>query len=511
MKKIKAFFWNAVLLTATSFLMRTVGVSFSVYVSNKIGAAGMGLYELIMSVYGLSVTLACSGINLAATRLVAEELGRNNPAGARQAMRRCLCYSLVFGTATAAALFCNAEYIGTQWLGDARTITSLRALAISMPFLSMSSSVSGYFTAVRRVFKSASAQVFEQAVRIGLTIVGLTLIAPDGLEYACLAIVLGGALAEIASFSYSLLLFLLDSRRYRCKERPSAGGLTRRMLGISLPVAFSAYARSGLVTIEHLLIPRGLRRHGATGDAALASYGLLHGMVLPILLFPAAFLQALSGLLVPELAECRAQCHEIRINYIAGRVFQITLLFSIGVAGVMFSFSGELATAIYGNTDTAGYLRILAPLIPVMYLDTAVDGMLKGLGEQVSSMRYNIIDASCSVVLVYFLVPWLGLPGYVITIFFTELLNAALSANRLISVTQFRINLWDCVLKPVFGIAGATSASRLLLRLLGTAFSSPVTEAAAHIALAAAIYLLFLRLAACVTREDIRWATGILR
>lgn len=510
MKKVRAFFFNAALLTATSLLMRTIGVGFGVYLSNKIGAGGIGLYQLIMSVYTLAVTFASSGVSLAATRLVAEELGKGNEAGAKKAMRRCLVYSLLFGTAAAVALFRGAEFVGTVWLSDARTVGSLRLLAVSMPFIAMSSAIGGYFTAVRRVFKSAVTQVFEQMTRMVLTIMGLTVLMPKGLEYACLAIVGGGSLAELCSFFMMYLFYLVDCRRYRSGREPQKG-LTRRMLGISLPVALSAYARSGLVTIEHLLIPRGLRKSGASADAALASYGLLHGMVLPVVLFPAAFLQALSGLLVPELAECRAQGKEVRINYIVGRIFQVTLLFSIGVSGIMCGFASELSLAIYKNTDTARYIAILAPLIPVMYLDTAVDGMLKGLGEQVSSMRYNIIDAFCSVVLVYLLLPKLALTGYIITIFFTELLNATLSANRLITVTQFRVNLWACIVKPVLGVIGSVAAAKVIFRFAPVAFESFAGAAAAHIGVAAAVYVVFLLAGACITKEDVLWGISIFR
>ena len=512
MKKIKAFFWNAVLLTSTSLLMRTIGVSFGVYLSGKLGASGVGLYQLVMSVYTLCVTFAASGVTLAATRLVAEELGRGNPTGARRAMRRCLVYSLCFGTAAAALLLWKADFIGAVLLGDARCIRSLRVLAVSMPFIGMSCALSGYFTAVRRVVKSAAAQILEQAARITLTILALTVLMPHGIEYACVAIVGGGALAELISFACSFTLYLLDRRRYRVSPHAAPEhGLTARMLGISLPVAFSAYARSGLLTIEHMLIPRGLRRHGAGQDAALASYGLLHGMVLPVILFPAAFLQALAGLLVPEIAECCAQGRTGRVDTIAGRVFQVTLLFAIGVSGVMFCFAPDLALAVYGKLDTAPYIRILAPLIPVMYLDTAVDGLLKGLGEQVSSMRYNIIDASCSVALVWILVPKFGLAGYVATIFFTELLNATLSANRLITVTSFRVDLFACVGGPVLGIIGSALLTKLMFRLSGFAFSSYAMAATAQITLTLCVYALFLYASACITREDARWAASIFR
>ncbi|MEG0273202.1 MAG: polysaccharide biosynthesis C-terminal domain-containing protein [Hydrogenoanaerobacterium sp.] len=507
MKQVKAFFLNAVLLTATSLFMRTVGMGFGVYLAGKIGAAGLGLYQLIMSVYTLSVTLACSGISLAATRLVAEELGRDNETGAKKAMRRCLFYSAFFGTATGTMLFFCAEHIGLVWLCDRRTIASLRILALSMPFIGMSSAMNGYFTAVRRVFKSATSQILEQGLKIAFTIIGLTMLLPRGLEYACFAIVGGGALAEACSFCYSLLLFLHDSRRYRT-SRAKQPGLSKRLFGISLPVAFSAYARSGLLTIEHMLIPRGLKKYGASSESALASYGLLQGMVLPVVLFPSAVLQSLAGLLVPELAECRAQCRYVRINYIVGRIFKLSLLFSIGVAGIMACFADEIALAVYKNTSAASYIRILSPLIPVMYLDTAVDGMLKGLGEQLSSMRYNIFDAACSVILVYLLIPHMGIKGYICTIFFTELLNSALSASRLIAVTQFKINLRDCLFKPIFAVMLSAFTVHLLFYNI---YFKCVAVTILKIFIAACVYLIYLVLCRSISTDDVKWGISILK
>ena len=74
MRRGRKFFINAIILTSTSLFIRTVGVSFNVYISNKLGASGVGLFQLIMSVYVFAVTFATSGINLTTTRLVAEGL-----------------------------------------------------------------------------------------------------------------------------------------------------------------------------------------------------------------------------------------------------------------------------------------------------------------------------------------------------------------------------------------------------------------------------------------------------
>ena len=238
-------------------------------------------------------------------------------------------------------------------------------------------------------------------------------------------------------FAFSFLLYRIDRRRYRA-VRTGGERLTRRLLGIALPVAVSAYARSALTTIEHILIPPRLRAFGYSKEEALARYGVVHGMVLPVLLFPSAFLTAFSSLLVPELAECNVTKDHRQIHYIISRVLHVTLIFAIGVSGIFLAFPGELGLAIYQNAEAGMYLKIFAPLVIVMDLDSVVDGMLKGLNQQVSSMRYNVIDSLVSVGMVYFLIPVCGIGGYVAVIFVSEMLNGYLSLNRLIRVTDFQ-------------------------------------------------------------------------
>jgi stage V sporulation protein B len=97
MLRSRCFFINGIILTATSLLLRGVGVAFGAFVTGKMGADGMGLYTLIMSVYGLAVTAASAGVNLAATRLCAEAVGTGSTARLRAALRRCLGWALLCG------------------------------------------------------------------------------------------------------------------------------------------------------------------------------------------------------------------------------------------------------------------------------------------------------------------------------------------------------------------------------------------------------------------------------
>ncbi len=447
--RARVFIYNSLLLTLSAVLMRAVGVAYNVYISNRVGAEVMGLYSLVTTVWGFALTLATSGINLAATRCVAE--AGDDKSQIRASMRKCIIYSLSFGLGAAFLLFVLSGPISRLWLDDVRAITPLRIMSFSLPAISVSSALSGYFSAVRRVWKSAAVQVIEQALKIFGVAFLLTPLMPMGIEYACIAIVLGGVMAEILSFILYAVFYNLEKRKYGKIpiERSISRKLDSKIFSIALPIAFSAYIRSGLTTVEHVLIPLGLREFGLDQASALESYGVLSGMVLPVVLFPYALIHSFTGLLVPEVSGGIAAGEKRHIEYISSRVWRLTILFGLCGAGVLAVCSKEFGEVLYSNSDAGRYILMLAPLMPLMYLDTVTDSLLKGMGEQVYTMNVNIADAAISVILVRLLVPRFGILGYIAVLYIAELVNFALSAARLINRCKFKFKVGKWFLLPL--------------------------------------------------------------
>ena len=300
MSKAKIFAANAVIMTAAALLMRAVGLAFNVFVSNRLGGAGMGLFSLIMSVYGFASTLAVSGVNLASTRLTAEGLGMKDEEYISSSMRKCVIYSFAFGSAASFLLAVLSKPIGLYIINDERAVGALYALALSLPFVSLSSALGGYFNARRKVTRNVSGQIFGQLARIMVTAVLLSAAAPDFFKKdPCFSVCLGASVSEGLYCLYMIILYRLERNK---KSRAENKEITPKLLNIALPTAFSSYVRSGLLSLEHMLIPRGLSKSGALGEAAVASYGVLCGMVMPVVLFPMALLSSFAGLLVHELS-----------------------------------------------------------------------------------------------------------------------------------------------------------------------------------------------------------------
>ena len=434
----KRLIMNTALLTGSSLAMSAISMAFQVWLAGRIGSAGIGLYQLVLSVAFLCTTFAVSGIRFAATRLVSEELGHERSWSVAAAMRRCFAYSLFFGLSAMAVLFSFAEPVGFLWIGDARTVKSLKLIAFSMPFLSLSSVMSGYFTACGRVWKPTVVHLGEQLITIGFVAYFLAHSPAGDIEKNCAAVMLGNVCGDVISFVCMLLFYLTDRHSVRDYSAQKLK-LTSRMLKVALPLAVSAYARSALSTLEHLLVPRGLKAAGFSADRALSGYGVIQGMVLPILSFPACILMALAELIIPELTEAQVRGNDGDISKTVSLLIKKGLGYSSAVALVLFIFADKLGVRIYSSPEAGDYLRLLAPLIPIMYTDMVADGCLKGLGQQLWCMGINLLDALLGVLLVWQVLPVFALKGYICIIYFNECLNFALSIMRLRKVTKIRL------------------------------------------------------------------------
>ncbi len=428
MNKRQRFLYNGVLLCIVGLAIKTVGIGFSAFIGRYVGSEALGLFTLIGSVYSFAVTFASAGITLTVTRLVAAAVGEGKKWEISRIMRHATLYSLLFSGASSLALFFGAPYFSQTVLSDIRALLPLRILAFSLIPIAISSVFSGYFIGVKHIKRNAVLQVASQMFKIFISVVLLFHMSKNGAASAVAALALSTTLSELFSFLISLLQYLFEPRNCEKYKALSSFG---DVAGANLPLAFSAYIRSALLTLEHILIPHSLRQYGNDGSEALSSYGILHGMALPAVLYPMSPLSSFSGLLVPEFAEDVARGDIGRVKRVTKEALETTLLYSVPCAVFMYMFSREIGYTVYSSYGAGAYIAMLAPVVPIMYLDHVTDAVLKGIGEQVYSMWVNISDSALSVALIFILIPRLGIAGYAVVIIVMEGYNFLLSFVRL--------------------------------------------------------------------------------
>ena len=451
----RVFYQNTAWITGCSLLLRLFGILFRILISNRIGAEGMGLYQLVLSVHILGSTFAVGGLVTAVTCIATQRLSSGDHKGVSRLIQICIGISLVIGGTSALLLYGGAPQIAGI-IGDGRSVDAVAFSGIALPFIGMDATLKGYFLARRRAVPTCIAQLLEQTIRIGSILWWLNTLWDGSLEQACVIIILGDALAETASCLYLWMAYRRDRKSTlpmaATSPHPPAKTL-RPLLHIALPLTAGRYLTTALRTVENTLVPARLFSYTRSKPLALSQFGAVKGMALPLIFFPSALLMTVSGLLIPELTDAYTHHQQKQVSRLVGMALRVTLLGAIFIGGIFTVMGRELGVLLYGDTTVGVILLILGPLTPIMYLDSVATGMLKGLGQQVHSLWYAVTDSAVRILLIWLLLPHFGLTGFLFVMLVSNLLTCLLNTGRLLTISHATVQWYRWIFLPAMAAA----------------------------------------------------------
>lgn len=479
------------MLTGVNLLLRFVGTSFQVYISSVLGPAGVGLLQLVLSVGSLAMIASIAGVRTATMYLTAEELGRGQKQNVAWVLSGGFLYSIACSGLLSAAVYCFAPLIAQHWIGDMRTVEALRLFAAFLPVSCLCAVMTGYFTAANRIGTLAAVEIAEQLTSMAVTMAALTLWAGTDPGRSCMSVIFGSCMGSCLTLA--CLVFL------RMREAAEPGPripVRSRLLQAAVPLAMADVLKSGITTTENLMVPRRLALNSRITDP-LAAFGMLSGMVFPVLMFPACILFGLAELLIPELARCAAAGSRGRIRYLVRRSLKVSMLYGVLLGGLMFLLAEPLCEKLYSNAEAGSLLKRYAILLPMLYCDAITDAMTKGLGQQKACVRYNILTSAMDVVFLYILLPEHGMDGYFASFLITHLLNFLLSLGRLLKISGVRLPFHIPALAVSAALASAWVASHL---------RQPVLQCSAYVVVLGCM----LCLCQIIRKEDVYWLRGLV-
>ena len=188
------------------------------------------------------------------------------------------------------------------------------------------------------------------------------------------------------------------------------------------------------------------------------------------------------------------------VNFIISNVFRITFIISIFASGVFIAFSDEIGWIIYNNNEIGTIIKILAPVIPIMYLERIMDGILNSLNKQVILLKINLVDMIIRILIIYFIIPTRGIEGFIIVIFTSNILNFVLNMINVLKSTKLEFKLFSWVLKPTICV--------ILAVILSTYLSGNLVN---KIIISMFIYFIMLILTKCIRIKDFNWVIDSFR
>lgn len=451
----KSFISGALILVLTGFITKIFGFIYRIYLSNVIGAEGMGLFQLIYPIYSLIILTLTAGISIAVSKMTAAELAK----GRLINIRRITKYALVIVVSAAIFVsffvFLNVNYIANSILKDWRTYYSLLILVPCIPIIAFGSAIRGYFYGIQEIVPTAISQIVEQIVRIGFVVIVTSMLVGVDLEYSCAIITLGTALGEIAN----LLVLLIVYKYKKVKidkisktDKLPRFNIVKEIIFTAIPISFNRFITSIMTAIETILIPMMLVVSGMTHQQSMSMLGKMTAMAMPVLFFPAIVTSSLAITLVPAISEAISLGKLKLANYRISKSIELTAALGFIFAAIFLCYSNEISGMIYKRENVGDLLYSLAITCIFIYLQQTLLGILNGLGKQTISLINSIAGYVIRIAFIYIFMPRYGIWGYIWGVTVSSVITCILNLFSVMKSTNMKLDIKNWILKP--GIIG---------------------------------------------------------
>jgi len=453
----KSFVNAAIILTVAGFVARLFGFAYRIYLSNIIGAEGMGLFHLVFPVYAGIVLTITAGVSISVSRMVAEQQARGNTSNLHRITVCGLLIVLSAGALISLFIFFNAGMLSTRVLGDARTYRALLLMAPCIPAVVAAAALKGYFYGIQQVMPTAFSQVAEQVVKIGFIIIMAGKLAANDVGYACAVATLSTALGEIANLLVLTVIYKIKRKLAPLEKRGKQfrkRHILSALLKASVPISANRLVMSILSAAELILIPARLASGGLEYKSSMEVFGRLTGMALPLITFPSLVTNSLATALVPAISESVSLKKYRLVNTRISKSIRITIILGIIFTALFINYPDQIGNLLYRRENIGEILYSLSYSCVFIYMQQTLAGVLNGLGKQALILRNTVIGSLMRIAAVLFLVPVYGIRSYIWGLIASYLLTAVLDLSVIHKVTGLVFDLREWLFKPCLaGIA----------------------------------------------------------
>ncbi len=407
---------NATLVTGLSVAERTLGFLYRIVLSRLIGAEGLGLYQVALSFFSLFLTVGTGGIPITVSRMVSKSNAENDPLSSRRVVSAGVVASLCLTLPVCLFFFLFGKRLPFLF-SDARTFDVFKILLLGLCFSSVYAVFRGYFWGNKNFLTPSILELAEETVMVvfGVLLLRGVQTPLSGATRASYAVLI----SYLFSFTASLTCFLVKNGRFSSPKKA-----LKPLFNASLPITSVRASGSLVNSAIAVLLPVMLIRAGLTHADATATFGVVSGMVLPVLFIPSTLIGSMALVLVPELSEDFYKKNTVRLTKNIERGLRFSFLVSCALIPFFFALGEDFGRIAFSNADAGRLIKISAPILMPMCLTMITTSMLNSMGFEKQTLAFYFVGAGSLLLCVLFLPGVCGIYAYLIGLFLSFLLTA---------------------------------------------------------------------------------------
>lgn len=382
MKK-NLFIKSTLILILSGFLTKILGFIIKVIYTRIIGEYGISLYSIAVPTYSLLLTIATLAIPISISKLVSENKGRSI-----RILTSAAFLIISINLVLVFVIFLTKDFLAINLLKEPKASPIIMAFALTLPFVSISSVLKGYFAGKQNMVPHATSNIIEQIVRLIIILVVLPILKKKSDMLAILGLILLTIISEISSIIV-FLFFLPKKINFNTKILPSKK-ITKDILDISIPTVSGRIIGNIGYFFEPIILTNLLLFSGYNNSYILSEYGAYNAYSLALLTMPSFFIGAIATSLLPEISKFNGNNN---LKMVKRRIHQ-SIIFSL-IIGIFFSllifiFRDKLLFSLYNTTKGSDYIKVLAPFFVLFYLEGVLTSSLQALGYAKVTMNITL-------------------------------------------------------------------------------------------------------------------------
>lgn len=385
MIKKNLFLKSTIILILGGIVTKILGFIIRIIYTRIVGTEVISLYSLVMPTYSLLITIASLALPTTISKLIAEGKGNN-----LRIISTSTILILIINFFVVIFMLLSSKFIAINLLHEERCFLLLIAMTLTFPIISISSIIKGYFYGKQNMIPNVVSNIIEEIIRGLLIYLFVPSLMLKSEILAALSLFVITFIEELVSIFINLLFLPKHIKIKKVNLIPDKYTL-KNILNISIPTVSSRIIGNIGYFFEPIILKNLLLLSGYTNEYILIEYGAYNAYTITILTVPSFFITAISSSLVPEISK-----HYLIRNYkLLLKRLKEALFFAL-IIGISYSiiliFWGEnILNIIYKTNLGLNYIKILAPIFPLFYIEAILMSFLQAINKASTTMKITII------------------------------------------------------------------------------------------------------------------------
>ena len=366
-------------------ITKLLGFGIRIIYTRMVGSDAINLYSLVMPTYSLLLTIATLSLPVVISKLISEHKTKSI-----KILSNATIITLILNFIVIITIYFTKDFIATTLLNDSRCSTLLMAMALTFPFVSLSSILKGYFYGKQKMTPHTISNIIEQLVRLALIFLVIPKLINMGIVYSVMGLILISIASELASI-ITFLVFLPKKFKITKEDLKPDMKTSKEILSISIPTVSGRLIGNIGFFFEPILLTNILLFAGYSMDFILNEYGAYNAYTISLLSMPSFFIAAISSSLLPEISKFY---YKENLAMVKRRLKQAVILsFIVGsiFSSFIYLFREPLLSTLYNTTKGSEYIEILAPFFVLFYLEGPLQSVLQAIGKAKTTMFITMV------------------------------------------------------------------------------------------------------------------------